>query len=74
MAGEGDEWDSSGHTPCTVIGECVAPYAFSGGKSRPAYIIECEGEMYPVKKDWLIQQSERQSAARKRKSPAGIDA
>jgi len=72
--GEGDEWDSSGHTPCTVIGECVAPYAFSGGKSRPAYIIECEGEMYPVKKDWLIQQSERQSAARKRKSPAGIDA
>ena len=72
--GEGDEWDPDGHTPCRVIGECVAPYAFSGGNSRPAYIIECEGEMYPVKKDWLIKQSERQSAARKRKSPAGIDA
>ena len=53
---EGDQWDAGGTTICEVVGECVHPYAFSGGaKPCAAYVIRTTDDeaFYPVKANAL---------------------
>ena len=56
-----DWWDVNGYTTCTVMGRCAQPYHFPNARRRAdAFVIQCDGENYPVKAAPLLEAVARQ--------------
>ena len=48
--GDDDDWDPNGKSKCTIIGPCAEPYKFPSSRvPASAYIIECDGFLYPIR-------------------------
>ena len=69
--GADDDWEPNGFSTCTVVGACVQPFVFSGNKPANAYIIDYDGDKYPIKKSALLKQLPREAAPRKGRSARG---
>ena len=63
-----DEWDSAGYTTCTVVDRCADGFSYAGGRSAPSHIIECDGDLFPVKtsalKTFIARQRRREGKQR----------
>ena len=66
--GDDDDWDEAGYTICTVVGRCADGFAYTEGRSAPSHIIECDGDLFPVKtsalKDFVARQQRREGKQR----------